>query len=173
MSRLQRAHSLAELLITVCILSIVAASTAPALGTMLQNSRYTSEINQLHSSLNYARAMAIRTGTVVSICSGNNRCADTRRWRGKLLIFVDTNRSGTFDSDEQLLKVTDIDPRLSWEWTNFRQRAYLSFRPNGMTHSLNGTFTLCDGDLAIRGIVINITGRAKAHEQLNPDKCRN
>ncbi|WP_134678122.1 GspH/FimT family pseudopilin [Ectopseudomonas khazarica] len=169
---LQRAQTLPELLITLSVLAGVLGLITPALSTMLQNSRHTSEINQLHSSINYARAMAIRTGTMVSICSGDDRCAGTRRWRGKLLIFVDANQSGTLDGDEQLLKVMDIDPRHSWDWANFRQRTYLSLRPNGMTHSLNGTFTLCDGDLAIRGIVINITGRAKASERADPDRCR-
>ncbi|MGG2395984.1 GspH/FimT family pseudopilin [Pseudomonas sp. SH1-B] len=171
MNHHQRAQTLPELLITLSVLAILLAFVTPSVSSMLQRNRHVSEINQLHSSINYARGMAIRTGTMISICSGENTCVDSRRWQGKLLIFIDIDGNGSFNNRDLLLKVVDIDPRHSWEWTNFRRRSYLSFRPNGMTHSLNGTFTLCDGDSAIRGIVINITGRAKSSDQADPQRC--
>lgn len=168
----QRAHTLPELLTTLSILGIVLGLVTPAAGAWLQKSRQTSEINQMHSNLNYARGMAIQRQTMVSICSGDKACEDSRRWQGKILIFIDNNRNGALDEDDQLLKIVDINPRHSWNWTNFRQRSYMSFRPDGMTHSLNGTFTLCDKELAIRGIVINITGRAMPSEKPDADKCK-
>ncbi|MDH1443707.1 GspH/FimT family pseudopilin [Pseudomonas sp. GD03721] len=168
----QHAQTLPELLITLSILTIVIGFVTPAVGSLLQKNRHTSEINQLHASLNFARSMAIQTRTMVSLCAGDHSCEDSRNWQGRILIFVDKNRNGALDDDEQLLKAMDINPRHRWHWSNFRQQTYMSFRPDGMTHSLNGTFTLCDQQLAIKGLVINITGRAITSQQADPDKCQ-
>ena len=168
----QRAHTLPELLIILSILAILPGFVTPAVSALLQKSRHISEINQMHATLNYARGMAIRTHTMVSLCAGDRTCEDSRRWQGKILIFIDSNRNGALDADEQLLKVVDIDPRHSWHWTNFRQKTHMSFKPNGMTHSLNGTFTLCEKNLAIRSVVINITGRTMLNSLQDHERCQ-
>lgn len=168
----QHAQTLPELLVTLSILAILIGFVTPAVGSLLQKNRHISEINQLHASLNFARSMAIQTRTMVSLCAGEQSCEGSRNWQGRILIFIDKNRNGVLDDNEQLLKAVDINPRHRWHWSNFRQQPYMSFRPDGMTHSLNGTFTLCDQQLAIRGLVINITGRAITSQQADPDKCQ-
>ncbi|PKQ42853.1 hypothetical protein CXP40_04595 [Pseudomonas sp. YY-1] len=171
-SRPQNAFTLPETLIALTISAIVLAFATPALSALLQQNRHTTEINQMHASLNYARGQAIQTRTMVSLCAGDDNCRDSRAWHGRILIFLDANRNGQFDEDEQLLKIVDIDPRHRWNWTNFRQKSHMSFRPDGTTHSLNGTFTLCDKGIAIRGVVINITGRTMVNKSPDNDRCR-
>lgn len=168
----QRAKTVPELLTALTILVILIGFVTPAVGSLLQKNRHNSEVNQLHASLNFARNVAIQSGMTVSLCAGDHFCGGSRSWQGKIMIFVDNNRNGDLDNDEQLLKVVDMDPRHRWQWSNFRQQPYMSFRPDGMTHSLNGTFTLCDQHLAIRGIVINITGRAMTSQQADPERCQ-
>lgn len=168
----QHAFTLPETLIVLAIIAIVLGFATPAFSALLQQNRYTTEINQMHASLNYARGQAIQTRTMVSLCAGDDNCRDSRTWHGRILIFLDANRNGKLDETEQLLKIVDIDPRHSWSWTNFRQKSHMSFRPDGMTHSLNGTFTLCDKGLAIRGVVINITGRTMINKSPDNDRCR-
>lgn len=168
----QRAFNLAELLIALSIAALVLGFVTPTVGGLLQKSRNTSEINQMHASLNYARGQAIHTRTMVSICAGDESCHASRIWQGRILIFFDSNRNGKLDDHERLLKALDINPHLHWHWSNFRQQPHMSFRPDGMTHSLNGTFTLCENNLAIRAVVINITGRAMLSAQQDHERCR-
>lgn len=168
----QQAFTLPETLTALAIAAIVLGFATPALSALLRQNRYTTEINQMHASLNYAREQAIKTRTMVSLCAGDDSCQDSRTWHGRILIFLDANRNGKMDDTEQLLRVVDIDPRHSWNWTNFRQKSHMSFRPDGMTHSLNGTFTLCDRGIAIRSIVINITGRTMINNSPDNDRCR-
>ncbi|QNH00440.1 GspH/FimT family pseudopilin [Pseudomonas sediminis] len=171
-SRPQNAFTLPETLIALTIAAIVLAFATPALSALLQQDRHTTEINQMHASLNYARGQAIQTRTMVSLCAGDDNCRDSRAWHGRILIFLDANRNGQLDEDEQLLKIVDIHPRHRWNWANFRQKSHMSFRPDGTTHSLNGTFTLCDKGIAIRGVVINITGRTMVNKSPDNDRCR-
>lgn len=168
----QHAFTFPEILVVMAIAAIVLGFATPALSALLQQNRYSIEINQMHANLNYARGQAIQTRTMVSLCAGDHICRDSRTWHGRVLIFVDANRNGKLDDTEQLLRVVDIDPRHSWNWTNFRQKSHMSFRPDGMTHSLNGTFTLCEKGLAIRGIVINITGRTMVNKSPDNERCR-
>ena len=167
-----RAFTLPELLITLSVLGIILGFAVPSLHTLLQDSRRSSERHLMHASLNYARGMALQTQSVVSLCSGQSSCNDSRHWRERILIFVDRNGNGLLDEDEQLLKVVDIDPRHRWHWSNFRQQPHMSFSANGMTDSLNGTFTLCDEEQATHAIVINITGRARYSAELDHERCR-
>lgn len=89
-----------------------------------------------------------------------------------MLVFQDNNRNGKLDQGETVLKVATIDASHHWIWTNFRQKNHMAFKQNGTTDSLNGTFTLCESNRAIRTVVINITGRVKLETPTNSDKCR-
>lgn len=168
----QRAYSLLELLTTLGVMTLLMGLAAPSLTSQLQQSRQMDTINQMHAHLNYAREKATSSRSVISLCTGRNTCEDTRTWQEQMLIFQDSNRNGQLDQDETLLKVTSINANHRWVWTNFRQQKHMAFKPNGATDSLNGTFTLCETNQAIRSIVINITGRVKLETPTNSDRCR-
>lgn len=167
----QQGLTLPELLISLSLAAILLAGAAPAFSNLLQSSRNSAHTNELHSAVNFARAQAIQTRRSVSICSGTDQCRNSRRWQQQLLIFIDHNRDGQLDAGEQLLRTTELSGDVHWYWSNFRQRSHLTFKPDGTTHSLNGTFTLCRQQNAQRSIVINITGRSMSTTPSNALAC--
>lgn len=168
----QRAYSLLELLTTLSVLTLVLGLASPSLASLIQQNRQTDSINQMHAHLNYARAKAISSRSMVSLCAGSNSCEGTQTWTRHMLVFQDSNRNGKLDQGETVLKVATIDASHRWIWTNFRQQKHMAFKQNGATDSLNGTFTLCESNRAIRTVVINITGRTKLETPANSERCR-
>lgn len=167
----QRAYSLLELLTTISLVALLAGLFTPSLAALLQQNRQTDSVNQMHAYLNYAREKAISSRSVISLCAGNDMCNGTQIWQGNMLAFQDSNRNGKLDQGESLLKVAAIDAQHRWIWTNFRQQKHMAYKSNGTTDSLNGTFTLCESEQAIKNIVINITGRAKLETPTSSEKC--
>lgn len=167
----QQAFSLIELLTTLVVLGILLSIALPSLSTHIQHSRQTTQVNLMLGALYYARAKAITSRTMVSLCAGDSSCGDSTRWHQQILIFSDTNRDGHFDEGDSLLHVASLAENYSWNWSNFRNQKHMSFKANGATHALNGTFTLCQNTQAIKRVVINLSGRAKLEPPTDSLHC--
>lgn len=163
--------TLIELLMTLTVLAVVLAVAIPSFTSAVNSARKRTEVNQLLADLNFARTTAITRRQMVSMCAGTAACDRGARWRGQILTFVDTNANGALDAGEQPLRISSVATNLEWNWGNFRSRQYMSFKPDGTTHSLNGTFTLCRKNQALQTIVINITGRMKHGSPQNNGNC--
>lgn len=161
-----RGFSLIEALACLLLLSVLLSIATTSLGTVIQQQRYQTATSDMLNALNYARSKAITYKNKVSLCAGQARCDNSQHWQQQLLIFSDLNGNGQIDTDDTLLKISELDPSISWSWSNFRNMPHLTFRPNGATHSLNGTFTLCQ---ASRAIKINPAGRSRP-VTTNPDE---
>lgn len=155
----QKAFSLVELLIALVILGILVSLAAPAFSAHIKRSRDESQISLMLSTLHLARSEAVKRRDFVALCSGES--CENRHWRKQLLMFTDNNRNGRPDPDEALLRITELDERYHWHWSNFRQRHHVTYQANGMTHALNGTLTLCNEKRAVRQFVINLSGRVR------------
>ena len=92
-------------------------------------------------------------------------------WSGQLLIFDDLDANGTIGEGDLTLRTTAVTAGHSWKWRNFRQQRHMTFKPDGTTHSLNGTFILCRQEMPVRKIVINITGRTRLAPPTADDLC--
>jgi len=74
--RYHQGFTLAELLIALAIVAILAKTALPSFITYLQTSRLVSASQQLYYTLEYARSQAIKTNTTVyvSFVTGSNWC---------------------------------------------------------------------------------------------------
>ncbi|XXF08203.1 GspH/FimT family pseudopilin [Pseudomonas sp. D2-3] len=156
----QRAVGLVELLITLTLLAVLTAIAAPSFSSHMHRTKQATHVNELLTALHFSRAEAVARRTTVSLCDGIDDCG-TRRWQNQLIIFADHNHNGRVDEGEPILRSLRIAPAYSWHWSNFRSRNHISFMSNGMTHSLNGTFTLCREATAVRNVVVNVAGRTR------------
>lgn len=163
--------TLIELLITLTVLAIVLAIAVPTFTSSLESIRQRTQINQLLADLNFARSRAITTQHPVSLCAGATGCENLAIWSGQVLIFEDLDANGTVDVDDVTLRATQVATSHTWKWRNFRQQRHMTFKPDGTTHSLNGTFILCRNSEALKKIVINVTGRTRLAAPNDDDHC--
>lgn len=168
---LQRAFTLIELLITIAILSILLGIAVPSFGSLIERNQRTTTTHDLLSALSYARGLAINRRELVSLCAGVNSCEASANWEQSILLFSDPNRNGQFDAGEQLHRVVTLPNHHRWNWSNFRSRTFMTFKANGTTDSLNGTYTLCSGGEAIQQLAINITGRLRTKSPKDNSAC--
>lgn len=93
--------TLVELMITVGIMAILAATAVPSFSRMFANTRISTKTNELKAALQVARAEAQRRGNVagVSMRATSNNENFNLGWR----IFTDANLNGVEDSGETLL----------------------------------------------------------------------
>lgn len=166
----QRAVGLVELLITLTLLAVLTAIAAPSFSSHMQRTQQSTHVNELLTALHFSRAEAVTRRTTVSLCEGIDDCG-TRRWQNQLIIFADHNHNGRVDEGEPILQTLRIAPAYSWYWSNFRARNHISFKSNGMTHSLNGTFTLCREATAVRNVVVNVAGRTRLDNPSDNARC--
>lgn len=163
-----RGFSLTEALVCLLTLSVLLSIATTSFGTVIQQQRYQTATNDMLNALNYARSKAITHKNKVSLCAGQADCDNSHRWQKQILIFSDLNGNGQIDTDDTLLKTSDLDASISWNWSNFRNMPHLTFRPNGATHSLNGTLTLCQASQAIK---INRAGRSRPVTATPKESC--
>jgi len=168
---LQRAFTLVELLTAIAILSVLLGITVPSFSALIERNQQKSATHELLAALHHARGLAITRREFVSICAGTDKCSSSANWKQNILIFSDPNQNGQFDADEQLHRVVTLVDRYHWNWNNFRSKTFMTFKANGTTDSLNGTYTLCSGNKAIQRLVINITGRLRTESPQNHNAC--
>lgn len=171
MSNRDQGFTLVELLITISILAIVLTMAIPTFSTVTDSIRQRTQVNQLLADLNFARSRAITSRRTVSLCAGQTSCDGVARWKNQIIIFEDVNANGALDNNELPVRVSTLAGSHEWNWGNFRNQRHMSFKPDGTTHSLNGTFTLCRKNQALRKIVINITGRTRLDSPTDNERC--
>lgn len=164
-------HTLVELLICLLIAGILLGLAAPSLVTTLERSRETAAINQLIGALHYARSTAVMERKVVAICAGMSSCNSTARWRDQLIVFLDKNRNGQLDADEEVLKVVPLAQNLELHWRSFRSTRFVQYQPDGTTLGTNGTFLICRAGTPFRTVVINLTGRVRTRAPYDHEGC--
>ena len=158
--------TLLELLITVALISILAAFAIPSMRSFSQNDRLTTNINTMIGHLAYARSEAVKRHAQVSICISNDTVGCTGgNWEDGWIVYVDADANGTFDAatlNEDILRVNQaLDGN-----NNFTPTAAYTFQVTydnrGFVTSTGG-FLLCDGRTGDFGktITISNTGRVR------------
>ncbi len=167
--------TLIELMFTLAVAAVILTLAIPSFRDIIQNTRLTTQINELASSLNLARSEAIKRGLTVTVCKSDDQDASPNcggDWQDGWLVFEDNGTVGTFDSGtDVLIKVTSALPAAS---TLDFPRNQISYDSTGFAIGVsNGTFVLCDdrGISAAKGLIASNNGRIRTAPSADLTSC--
>jgi type IV fimbrial biogenesis protein FimT len=158
--------TLLELLITVALISILAAFAIPSMRTFSQNDRLTTNINTMIGHLAYARSEAVKRHAQVSICISNDTTGCTGgNWEDGWIVYVDADANGTFDAATVNEDILRVNQAMDHNNTLTPTAAYVSqvtYDNRGFV-TATGSFLLCDDRTGAFGktITLSNTGRVR------------
>jgi len=108
-----RGFTLVELIVALAVAAILLAMAVPSLGDLLRNNRLAAANNELVTSLNVARAEALRRGRPVTVCASADQrsCASSNNWATGWVVFEDTVNTGA-PSAPTAARAADYDTRM-------------------------------------------------------------
>ncbi len=167
----QKGFTLAELIATVGIASLVMSIAVPGLGDLTRNTRQVTSANELLSDFHFARALAITSNSRVTVCpSASGLNCEPVDWDAGRIIFVDLDSDRTVSGAETVRQISGDVGESSINTAEFS--ASISYRPNGraMAETVRdntGEFTLCDdrGSSHARVLIVDMSGRLRVSRE--------
>ncbi len=92
-------------MIALAVAAILLSIAVPSFTASIQNNRMVTQINDLHTSLSYARSEAVKRNNNVTVCKSSNGTSCTGNWDNGWIVFVDNNFNGTVDAGDVILRV--------------------------------------------------------------------
>lgn len=141
----QEGFTLVELFVVLMVASIALGIGIPATHEFVANSRMAGAVNDLVSSIYYARSQALALGVPVTICASTNQadCSDSAQLIDGWIVFQDRNGNGRRETatPEQLLSVHEafaedivVNPKTG---SSPAPPQYLFFAPDGSSPDLD------------------------------------
>lgn len=162
--------TLLELLLVMCILSIVCLSMPP-ISALLAKQRLASSQNELRLLISNARGASLGYRKRITLCplDQDGRCNSA--WAGVLSVFTDGNGNRRQDPGETLLYVMQPNPAITLSWRGMKPANSLHFSAQGVTFVSNGTFSLCskNHDETFR-LIVSRQGRTRTDRIKQPCK---
>lgn len=160
----QAGVSLAELLLALALLGVVAGFAVPSFRSLQLDAMRARQVNQFVQSIHLARSEAMKRNGVVSLCPSRDglacAVAGAADWEAGWLVFenVDRDTPAVLDPGEPVIQVYR-------QWTGGRvlgNRSTLSFRSFGQS-GVTATYVFCDarGARSARAVIISQTGRPR------------
>ena len=108
MLKFQKGFTLAETLIVIAIVAVLASIAVPSFRNSMQDNSITAQSNDLASSLGYARTEAVKLGAPVTVCgSVDGATCDADGWNQNWLIFRDEDTPGVIDGGDVVLRLQE------------------------------------------------------------------
>jgi len=175
----QAGFSLVELLVVTTLAAILSMVAIPAMTEMINSQRSIALASAFLSSLNLARAEAIKRNGRTVLCKSVDglTCADTGGWEQGWIVFHDVDNDAALDLGEQVIeRHGGVADGLSLSG-NTPVANYVSFSASGSAKLVSGafqagTFTLCPPSSStsdIRQVVLSSTGRARSRKGVATD----
>lgn len=172
----QHGVTLIELIVSLSIAAVLAATAAPSFSEMLKNNIRRSNVDNFWHAIFLARSEAIKRNSVVVLCkrSSNGACNNSDgNWASGWMVFdnLDHDEPAQLDPGEPVLRLYDASTQISV----ISNRKTFAFRPVAQG-AVNGTIVFCDsrGSSAARAIIISHTGRprqSKVDASNHPLQC--
>jgi type IV fimbrial biogenesis protein FimT len=154
--------TLAELLISLSVLSIMALGALNVLPMWVHSSRMTAEVNRFVIALQLARSEAVKQGRKLVLCPRTKQrgCGHAADWKnGWLLVTSDDQERD--EEEAPILEAPALADFIEMRSGNHRRR--IVYQPDGSSGGTNSSFTFCDsqGYAAPRVICLSNTGRPR------------
>lgn len=164
--------SLIELLVAIALLGLFISLGTPSLGRLIEQRRLDGAADRLTTGIRLAREAAISGNVAVVMAPTDGD------WNAGWRVYIDENRNGLPDTEEQLLQEDHAAGLAEISATGELAR-YLRYNPLGESERLDGGFLagtlhLCPADLTRPGrrLVINRVGRLRSESaHLTADTC--
>ena len=157
--------TLIELIVTLAISSILAASAFPSLSGLIAQERTVILTNTLAGALAYARSEAVTQHTIIITCQSNNgsECNRSQDWHNGWIIFVDKNHNKQREPEESLLRVYaafDNGTQAIFNGAGGNDY-YMKYKPSGSAYP-NGSFHICNPNIGVgKALVMTQSGRLR------------
>jgi type IV fimbrial biogenesis protein FimT len=164
--------TLIEMMIVVTILGVLLSIGIPAFDDLIKNSRRTTVVNELISSLMTARAEAAKRGQAVTVCglasSTDTSCTGGTNWDKGFIVFLDPDANGAIAN-----VAADTLRKYTVDYSDIRIRTKVSAGAGHIVlQSFNQSGTgaaimVCDrkrGNAKARRVCVGSNGRASASE---------
>lgn len=105
-TNLQRGFTIIELMMALLVLALLITVAVPSFGSFINNNRITSQANNFHAALLYARSEAVKRNRAVFMCwSGDSTAASPcgnsgTGWSDGWVMYADEDQDGAFDAGE-------------------------------------------------------------------------
>lgn len=156
--------TLVELVVTIAVAAILVTVAVPNFRVFVQNSRISTQANDLISDISLARSEAIKSGANASLCTSTAgaSCNGSGNWTTGRLAWTDTNNNNALDAGEI---------RRFREQMTGGNGLFISVATDPLTFTNRGapsgggalTFSVCDsrGNASGRDVTINPLGQAR------------
>ncbi len=156
--------TITELMLTIAVTAVILTVGVPSFQGLMERNQLTSNINQIVSSLAFARSEAIKRNLPVALCASSNgeNCSGGGFETG-WIVYVNRNSDGNRDNDEEILWVSEALPANLTLRGNGCCTTNIPYTSTGRMANIAGSLSLCkDNDTQrSRKISINISGRVR------------
>lgn len=162
-----RGFTLAEIVVALAIAATLLLLAANAYADWIADAQLMNHARLLMTSMNEARAEAIKRGHRVNLCVSpdGRQCADDGRWDQGFLMHDDHDRTGRVEGEDKVIRYEPPPKGVSVD-ANRPLADYVSYTSLGQARMLTGalqmgTFTVCKRGLRPAEVILVASGRVR------------
>jgi type IV fimbrial biogenesis protein FimT len=162
-----KAFSLVEMMLVLCLITIMTLVVSPSLVTFLNKAKLSSQLNIINSQLQLAKSTAATQFVYVVFCPTDNRIRCSNNWRDEIISFIDKNNNGVVESFDTIINSHKISTSLDINVN----RKMIKFSPINTAATTAVTVSLCFGKRLKKALVVSNVGRIRLSNDLTKINC--